>query len=117
MFPQKQFQQEVRYERDFDSTHTVAKDALLANTTKELTVPAGAIGIHLWNDATTPVYCKLDAAWAGAPGAVAGAGGMFPPVQASARYFSRDGIAAGHTLNLICAGAANFAYEWLMEKV
>jgi hypothetical protein len=114
-WPEKNYQTETRFEPDYSNDHGVKPETIAANTNKTINIPVDAVGVHLYNGLSEPLYFKLDAAWAAVPAAAVVSGGFFASSQESARVFSREAIGSGHTLNVISTGAGTIVCEWLKE--
>ncbi len=94
---------------------TVSVETLAASTNKQVAFPAGANAVHVENLVSAPVFFKLDAAWTGVPaGGSYVTGGFFKGSWEGVRKFSEAVMGAGHTLNLITAGAGDIVIEFLV---
>jgi hypothetical protein len=96
-------------------TNTVSVETLAANTAKQIVFEPGANGVHIENLIAAAVFFKLDEAFAAVPaGGVYEAGGFIRSSGEGARKFSERPLGAGHTLNLITAGAGDVVVEFLV---
>jgi len=105
-----------KYENYYPDTlsSVVSVETLVANTSKQITIPSTVNSVVIQNPSASPIFCKLDAAWSAVPsGGNYVTGFMIPPNETVLRKFSERAIGSGHTLNLICAAAATPAVEFL----
>ena len=105
----------VNFEADAGAQTTVSVATLVAATSLAITFPAGANAVHVENLVASPVFFKLDEAWAEVPaGGVFVAGGFFKGSWEGVRKFREAPMGSGHTLNLISAGAGDIVVEFLV---
>lgn len=94
---------------------SVSVETLVANTSKQATIPATVNAVQIQNPSTSPIFVKLDEVWAAVPsGGTYVTGFMIPPGETVARKFSVSPIGSGHTLNMICVAGCAPAIEFLL---
>ncbi len=106
---------EIRLEPDINN-HQVAPETMVANTNKEISIPADATSLHIYNPLSYPVYFRLDKRWTAVPSAGTYVqGGFLPAGLESARILSHVAIGSDkkdHKLDLITAGAGDILVEF-----
>jgi hypothetical protein len=91
----------------------VTQETLVANTNKELTIPVGSIGVHIYPTTINAViFFRLDAAATVQTTNVPVLEGFFPPLVESARTFFNEPSDGTHKFNMISAGAGNLLVEF-----
>jgi hypothetical protein len=89
------------------------QETLVANTNKEIAIPAGVIGFHVWSQSISqPIFFRVDSPASVQTTNVPIVEGFLPPMIESARILYNEATNGTHKLNLISAGAGTLLLEF-----